>query len=139
MTQSIACREFEPYGSPAEILSAGKKEFPDYPDSVLINAPQLPFEHELCQAWNVPAGTAAQRVQVRSTIPTLVVSGAIDAKTGARWGRAVADALPNSTFVLIKDVGHWVIVRSPCAQQVFQSFLASPRSPTTSCVAGVKG
>jgi len=106
---------------------------------VLINAPQLPFEHELCRVWNVPVGPQSQRVTVRSTIPTLVVSGAIDSKTGAQWGRYVAKLLPNSTYVRIKAVGHWVIVQSPCAEQILQSFLSSPRSPKTSCAGSLSG
>ncbi|HEY2555073.1 MAG TPA: alpha/beta hydrolase [Candidatus Cybelea sp.] len=139
MTQSFVCREWEPYGSPAEILRAGKQVFPTLPDSVLINAPQLPFERELCQAWNVPPGPASQRARVRSSIPTLVVSGAIDSKTGAQWGRYAASTLSNSTYVKIKAVAHWVIVQSPCAQQIFLSFLQSPRSPKTSCAATLQG
>jgi pimeloyl-ACP methyl ester carboxylesterase len=139
MTQSIVCREWEPYGSPAAILRAGRREFPTLPDSVLINAPQLPFEHELCQVWNVPAGPPSQRIRVRSTIPTLVVSGAIDAKTGAKWGRYAASTLPNSTYVVIKGIGHWVIAQSPCAQRVLQSFLSHPRSVDTRCAGAASG
>jgi pimeloyl-ACP methyl ester carboxylesterase len=139
MTQSFVCREWEPYGSPPEILRAGRREFPTLPDSVLINAPQLPFEHELCQVWNVPVGPPSQRIRVRSTIPTLVVSGIIDAKTGAKWGRYAASTLPNSTYVRIKGIGHWVIARSPCAQRIFQSFLANPRSVDTACANAASG
>ncbi len=139
MTHSFVCREWEPYGSPTAILRAGKRAFPTLPDSVLINAPQLPFQRDLCRAWNVPAGPHSQRVRVRSNIPTLVVSGAIDAKTGAQWGRYAASTLPNSTYVRIKALGHWVIVQSPCAQQIFQSFLSSPRSPKTSCASTLSG
>jgi pimeloyl-ACP methyl ester carboxylesterase len=139
MTQSFVCREWEPYGSPAAILRAGRRTFPTLPASVLINAPQLPFERELCQAWNVPVGPSSQRIKVRSNIPTFVVSGTIDAKTGAQWGRYAANVLPNSTYVRIRAIGHWVIAQSPCAQQIFQSFLSSPRSPKTSCAATVPG
>lgn len=139
MTQSIVCREWTPYGSRADILRAGKREFPDFPDSVLINAVQMPFEHDLCKVWNVPVGPASQRVTVRSNIPTLVVSGTIDGKTGARYGRYAASLLPSSTYVRINGVGHWVIVQSPCAQQIFQSFLAHPRSPKTSCAPSTPG
>ncbi len=139
MTQSFVCREWEPYGSPMAILRAGRREFPTFPDSVLINAPQLPFEHELCQVWNVPAGPPSQRIRVRSAIPTLVVSGAIDSKTGARWGAYAASALPNSTYVRIKGFGHWVIAQSPCAQRIFQSFLSHPRSVDTACASGPSG
>ena len=66
MTQSFVCREWEPYGSPADILHAGRQEFPSFPASVLLNAPQLPFEQELCRVWTVPKGPAAQRA-VRTT------------------------------------------------------------------------
>jgi len=139
MTQSFVCREWEPYGSPPAILRAGRRVFPTLPDSVLINAPQLPFEHELCQTWNVPVGPPSQRIRVRSTIPTLVVSGTIDAKTGAQWGRYAASTLPNSTYVRIKGIGHWVIARSPCAQRIFQSFLAHPHSVDTACATAASG
>jgi len=133
MTQSFICREWEPYGSPAAILRAGRRVFPSWPDSVLVNAPQLPFERELCREWNVPAGPASQRVRVSSDIPTLVVSGTFDSKTGAKWGRYAARTLPNSTYVRINGIGHWVIVQSPCGQRIFQSFLSAPMSPDTSC------
>jgi pimeloyl-ACP methyl ester carboxylesterase len=139
MTHSFVCREWEPYGSPAAILRAGRKMFPTWPSTILINAPQLAFEQELCKEWNVPAGPASQRVRVRSNIPTLVVSGAIDAKTGAEWGRYAASTLPHSTYVRVRARTHWVIVQSPCAQKVFRSFLQTPLSPTTSCVATAPG
>jgi pimeloyl-ACP methyl ester carboxylesterase len=70
---------------------------------------------------------------VRSDVPTLVVSGTFDAKTGARWGRYAADTLTSSTQVRIDGVGHWVIVQSPCAQRIFNSFLNAPRAPETAC------
>ncbi|HZZ00554.1 MAG TPA: alpha/beta hydrolase [Candidatus Baltobacteraceae bacterium] len=139
MTNSFICREWEPYGSPPEILSAGRREFPTLPDSVLINAPQLPFLRELCKFWNVSEGPASQRIRVRSTIPTLVVSGAIDAKTGAKWGRYQVSTLSNSTYVVIKGIGHWVIAQSPCAQRIFQSFLSHQRSVDTACASAESG
>ena len=139
MTNSFVCREWVPYGSQADILAAGKRAFPTLPDSVLANAVQLPFYHELCRVWNVPEGPASQRVRVRSTIPTLVVSGAIDEKTGAKWGAYAASTLPNSTYAVIKDVGHWVIAQSPCGQRIFQSFLSHPRSVDTACAAAGSG
>jgi pimeloyl-ACP methyl ester carboxylesterase len=133
MTQSFLCREWEPYGSPADILQAGFREFPSFPASVLINAPQLPFARELCREWNVPEGPASQRVRVHSDIPTLVISGTFDSKTGAQWGRYAADTLSRSTYVRINGVGHWVIPQSECARDIFQSFIAAPLSPDTTC------
>jgi pimeloyl-ACP methyl ester carboxylesterase len=138
MTQSFVCREWEPYGSPADILQAGLQEFPSFPVSVLINAPQLPFEQELCRAWNVPEGPASQRARVHSDIPTLVISGTFDAKTGAEWGRYAASTLSRSTYVRINGIGHWVIPQSKCAQEIFQSFMSAPLSPDTTCAAQTK-
>jgi pimeloyl-ACP methyl ester carboxylesterase len=135
MTESFICQEWEPYGGPGAILKAGRKVFPSLPASVLVNAPQLPFQKQLCQEWKVPRGPASQRARVHSDIPTLVVSGAVDSKTGAKWGRYAAGTLTNSTYVRIDNVAHWVIVQSPCAQRIFQSFLARPTGPQTACAA----
>jgi pimeloyl-ACP methyl ester carboxylesterase len=135
MTESFICQEWEPYGGPAAILRAGRKVFPTFPASVLVNAPQLPFLKELCREWKVPKAPASQRARVHSDIPTLVVSGAVDSKTGAKWGRYAAQSLSRSTYVRIADVAHWVIVQSPCAQRIFQSFLSRPTGPRTDCAA----
>jgi pimeloyl-ACP methyl ester carboxylesterase len=135
MTQSFVCQEWEPYGGPVAILRAGRRVFPRFPASVLVNAPQLPFERQLCRVWDVPRAPASQRSRVRSNIPTLVVSGSFDSKTGAIWGRYAASALTNSTYVKINGIGHWVIAQSPCAQRIFQSFLSKPLSPDVACAA----
>lgn len=135
MTNSFICQEWEPYGGPGAILRAGRKVFPSFPASVLVNAPQLPFQQELCDEWKVPKAPAAQRVRVHSDVPMLVVSGAVDSKTGAKWGRYAAQTLSNSTYVRIDNVGHWVIAQSPCAQRIFQSFLTRPTGPQTACAA----
>lgn len=133
MTESFICQEWEPYGGPPAILAAGRRVFPTFPASVLVNAPQLPFLKELCSEWKVPKAPASQRVRVHSDIPTLVVSGAVDSKTGAKWGRYAAQTLSRSTYVRIDNVAHWVIVQSPCAQRIFQSFLSRPTGPQTAC------
>jgi pimeloyl-ACP methyl ester carboxylesterase len=135
MTESFICQEWEPYGGPGAILRAGRKVFPAFPASVLVNAPQLPFLNEVCREWKVPKAPVSQRVRVRSDIPTLVVSGAVDSKTGAKWGRYAARTLTKSNYVRIDNVAHWVIVQSPCAQRIFQSFLARPTGPQTACAA----
>jgi pimeloyl-ACP methyl ester carboxylesterase len=135
MTESFICQEWEPYGGPGAILKAGRKVFPSFPASVLVNAPQLPFLKELCHEWKVPKAPASQRARVDSDIPTLVVSGAVDSKTGAKWGRYVAQTLTKSTYVKIDNIAHWVIVQSPCAQRIFQSFLSRPTGPQTACAA----
>ncbi|MGW7104083.1 alpha/beta fold hydrolase [Streptomyces sp. NPDC054838] len=138
LTESVACGEWVPGYSESALLDAGRKSFPGLPDTVLAQAPQLPFQHEVCRLWNVPDRTAAQRVATASPVPALVVSGTFDGKTGASWGARTARGLSRSTVVRIPGVGHFVVPQSPCAQRVLASFLARPTAPGTGCVADVK-
>ncbi|MGW2336386.1 alpha/beta fold hydrolase [Streptomyces sp. NPDC001685] len=137
LTQSVACAEWVPGYTRADLLRAGRRAFPGWPDSVLAQAPQLPFEHEVCRVWDVPDRTAVQRLTTTSAVPALVLSGTFDAKTGARWGAYAARTLSRSTTVRIPGIGHWVVPQSPCAQRVLASFLTSPTRPDTRCVAGL--
>ncbi|MGW2787262.1 alpha/beta fold hydrolase [Streptomyces populi] len=137
LTQSVACSEWVPGYSRSDLLAAGRRAFPGWPDSVLAQAPQLPFEHDVCRVWNVPDRTPVQRVTTVSDVPALVLSGTFDAKTGARWGAYAARTLSRSTTVPIPGIGHWVVPQSPCAQSVLASFLLRPNAPDTRCVAGL--
>ncbi|MFE2142263.1 alpha/beta fold hydrolase, partial [Streptomyces sp. NPDC059456] len=138
LTESVACGEWVPGSSRSDLLNAGRKAFPGWPDTVLAQAPQLPFQYEACRIWNVPDRTADQRVATRSAVPTLIVSGTFDTKTGANMAKDAARTLSRSTSVVIPGIGHWVVPQSPCAQQVLASFLARPTAPDTACAADVK-
>jgi pimeloyl-ACP methyl ester carboxylesterase len=137
LTQSVACSEWVPGYSPSDLLKAGRRAFPGWPDPVLAQAPQLPFEHDVCRVWDVPDRTPVQRITTVSNVPTLILSGTFDAKTGARWGPYTGRTLPRSTAVRIPGIGHWVVPQSPCAASVLTSFLIRPASPDTACVAGL--
>lgn len=137
LTHSVACSEWAPGFTKADILEAGRRAFPGWPDTVLAHAPQLPFEYDLCRVWNVPDRTAIQRVPTFSEVPTLIISGTFDAKTGASWGPYTGRTLPRSTAVRIPGIGHFVVPQSPCAQRVLASFLTRPSAPDTGCVAGL--
>ncbi|MGW6952930.1 hypothetical protein [Streptomyces xanthophaeus] len=67
-------------------MKAGRQTFPGWPDTVSAQAPQLPFQHEVCRTWNVPDRTGSQRVSTVSSVPTLVVSGTFDAKSAGCTG-----------------------------------------------------
>ncbi|MFE5945530.1 alpha/beta hydrolase [Streptomyces sp. NPDC056480] len=137
LTHSVACAEWAPGHSKRDLLEAGRRAFPGFPDSVLAHAPQLPFEHDLCRAWNVPDRTAVQRVATHSKVPALIITGTFDAKTGASWGPFAGRTLPRSTAVVVPGITHWVVPQEPCAASVLVSFLARPTAPDTRCVAGV--
>ncbi|MEV0537350.1 alpha/beta hydrolase [Kitasatospora sp. NPDC050463] len=135
LKESVACAEWVPGYAPSEVLEAGRRNFPDWPDAVLAQAPQLPFQHDVCRIWNVPDRTALQRVTTVSDVPALVISGTFDSKTGASWGAYAARTLSRSTVVRIPGIGHWGVPQSCCAQDVLASFLARPTAPDTTCVA----
>ncbi|MET9728654.1 alpha/beta fold hydrolase, partial [Streptomyces zaomyceticus] len=137
LTHSVACAEWAPGHSKRDVLRAGRRAFPGFPDSVLAHAPQLPFEHDLCRVWNVPDRTAVQRIATHSKVPTLIVTGTFDAKTGASWGPFAGRTLPRSTAVVVPGITHWVVPQEPCAASVLLSFLTRPNAPDTGCVAGV--
>jgi pimeloyl-ACP methyl ester carboxylesterase len=137
LTYGVFCSEWIPYQPQSEILKQGLIAFPAYPQSVLEQAPQLPFATEDCGVWNVPKAPASIRDVTSSSIPTLVIDGTYDAKTSPMWATYVAKTLSNSTTIIVPGIGHLVTAQSPCAQSVFQSFLDHPTSPDTSCVDGL--
>ncbi|WP_449485368.1 alpha/beta hydrolase [Streptomyces avidinii] len=134
LTNSIACAEWAPGHSEPDVLKAGQKAYPGWPDTVLAQPPQLPFQYPACGIWNVPDRASIQRVPTFSSVPALVVSGTFDVKTGASWAKGVARNLSRSTSVQIPGIGHWVVPQSPCAQSVLSSFFLNPTAPDTSCV-----
>ncbi|MGW6979676.1 alpha/beta hydrolase [Streptomyces sp. NPDC054932] len=134
-----AASRFVPGPCPkSDVLNAGRKTFPGWPDTVLGQVPQLPFQYPVCRTWNVPDRAAVQRVATVGPVPALVVSGTFDAKTGAGRARDVVRDLSGSTAVQIPGIGHWVVPQSPCAQRVPTSFLALPTAPDTACVDGLE-
>ena len=138
LTYGVFCSEWIPYEPQSEILAKGRIAFPDYPDSVLSQAPQLPFTTEDCAVWNVPKAPRSIRDVTTSSIPTLIIDGTFDGKTSPMWAEYVAKSLSNSTTIIIPGIGHFVTPQSPCVQSVVESFLADPNSkPDTSCVTGL--
>ncbi|MDQ1012609.1 pimeloyl-ACP methyl ester carboxylesterase [Streptomyces sp. V4I23] len=138
LTESVACSEWAPGYSESDVLNAGRRAFPGWPDTVLAQPPQLPFQYAACRVWNVPDRASVQRVATASAVPALVVSGTFDMKTGASWARDVARNLSRSTAVQVPGIGHWVVPQSPCVQRVLASFLARPTAPGTGCVDGLE-
>jgi pimeloyl-ACP methyl ester carboxylesterase len=133
----VGCAEWVPYEQ-GSVLSIGRRAFPAYPDSVLAPALHVSYLADYCRVWPVPKAPAEQRAATPSTIPTLLLSGSFDGITPTSWAQIAARTLPNSTAVDFPGIGHFVTLESPCAQQVFASFLATPSAPNTACVAAVK-
>ncbi|MFE7273954.1 alpha/beta fold hydrolase [Streptomyces sp. NPDC057623] len=138
LAYGVFCSEWTPFDSQADVIRAGRRAFPSFPRSVLANAPQLPFLHADCRAWNVPAAPRSIREVTRSDIPTLVMSAGFDAQTGASNGAYAARTLSRSTAVTVPYVAHVAFAESPCAQKITTSFFNTPTAPNTRCLAGLR-
>jgi pimeloyl-ACP methyl ester carboxylesterase len=138
LTYGVFCSEWVPFQPQSQILAEGRAAFPDFPETVLAQTPQLPFATEDCGVWEVPKAPASIKDVTTSSIPTLVINGSFDGKTSPMWAAYVAKTLPNATTIIIPGIGHLVTAQSPCAETVVRAFLADPKTrPDTSCVAKV--
>lgn len=130
---SMKCSDSTPYPSETQIESA-VTSIPA-PLRAPIRA-ELVGEAQQCRAWAVPPAPSAERQQLVSAIPTLVLSGEYDPITPAANGRRVAQTLQHSYFFEFPGTGHAVFLTSPCVYRITESFLDSPRQrPDGSCAA----
>lgn len=134
LTYGIFCSAWTPYESKDAALQGGQKEFPSFPRSVQAQAPLLTFLHPDCDVWNVPPADRSIRDVTTSDIPTLALSGAFDAQTGADNGPYVARTLSKATVVTIPYEPHVVFATSKCAQEIAVSFFETPDAPKTQCL-----
>jgi hypothetical protein len=67
---NVFCSEWVPYASLDEELRLAQQAFPDFPDSVKAQPPQMPFIRQECNAWNVPKAPEAVRAVTASAIAT---------------------------------------------------------------------
>ena len=59
---------------------------------------------------------------VRVSTPTLLLSGAFDPVTPARWAEVAAETLDASTHIVVEGSGHGTIVR-PCVRSLAADFI----------------
>lgn len=139
---SISCGEWVPYETEASVIATGRRAFPTFPKSVLMNAPNLQFMRPDCGVWNKGKVPSSVRSVTRSKIPTLVMSSQYDGQTAASFGRLVAKSLPNSTVVTVPNIAHVAFsspspVANACAQSIVRSFFDVLNGVNTSCVTAV--
>jgi pimeloyl-ACP methyl ester carboxylesterase len=135
----VVCTEWVPYQAPDDVIASGQRAFPKFPKDALQQAPQFPFAADICQLWDVPKGSATQRGIDRSgKIPTLVIAGTYDALTSTQTAEKLATEMKGATFLPVPGVGHFVVPKSKCAQEVMKSFLDNPKAPKLDCAAALK-
>jgi pimeloyl-ACP methyl ester carboxylesterase len=120
---SVVCAEDAPFIQDAEIERMAKGSWfgPQMVRNML----------EPCKVWprgKVPEG---YREPVKSSAPTLLLSGELDPVTPPRWGEEAKKTLSNSLHVVVPGVGHNTMTLG-CVQALVADFV------TTGSVEGLK-
>ncbi|GAA1364467.1 alpha/beta hydrolase [Catellatospora chokoriensis] len=123
------CREMASWTDPEQVAAAGKAVLPGFPDEVLRLVMVPGRMSAECAAWDVGSATPAERTPVVSDVPALLMGGAMDGVTPARWADVAAKGLRNSETIAIPGTGHDVIAQSPCARSMMNAFFDDPTRP----------
>ena len=92
-----------------------------------------------CSGWPVDPNLPTQ--PVKSNVPTLVLSGAIDSNTPLENAQFAASRLSNASIVVSPSTGHFSVHQgeNPCGTSILVAFVANPTAPlNTSCLAAAR-
>jgi pimeloyl-ACP methyl ester carboxylesterase len=94
---------------------------------------------EFCAAVDVPPLPDSTDIDVTTDVPTLILAGALDARTPAIRSELVAETLPRATIVVFPEGTHVQLGEvNLCAGEILQAFLADPDAvPDMSCIEGM--
>jgi pimeloyl-ACP methyl ester carboxylesterase len=127
---SVTCTEDIPY-LPKDLAPLTANTFGgDY---------RLQQQIRACQVWPRALVSNLHRTPTKSDIPTLILSGELDAVTPPSGGEEVARGLRNGIHVVIKNNGHPIGNAEQCVGQMIDDFLerGSIKGLDTSCAAKI--
>lgn len=126
MNLCVHCTENVPLIGPGEVAREVR--------GGLISAGMVQNLIDRCREWPRGELHAGFSEPVRSPVPALIFSGALDPVTPPAWGEAVARHLPQSLHVVMEGVAHAPFPK--CAQDLLTRFVAdgSVKGLDTSCV-----
>jgi pimeloyl-ACP methyl ester carboxylesterase len=76
-----------------------------------------------CEFWPRGELPPGYHEQVRSSVPTLVLSGELDPVTPPSWGEAVLPGLERSRHVVLRSTGHGAMTTA-CGRKLVRDFVA---------------
>jgi len=111
-------------------------------DETFLGDYRLREMREACAEWpqgKIPKDYAAP---LRSNVPVLITTGALDPVTPPLYGDRVAKNLPNSLHIVVPSGGHGFggLTGAECLTNLKTEFFrtATPKSLDTSCVSTIK-
>jgi pimeloyl-ACP methyl ester carboxylesterase len=133
LSLTINCAEELPYTD----VYAANRAYASYP--LLRSFAEGPPQLYGCDAWPVAPDKEFSREPVRSSVPTLILSGSFDPVTPPVYGRLTSAALANGYFFELSSVGHDVLANEACAHDLATMFLADPkRQPRAECLKSIE-
>jgi pimeloyl-ACP methyl ester carboxylesterase len=123
---TVTCTEDVPFIDPAEARREAEGRF--------LGTYRVDQQVQACSVWprgNLPAGYADP---VRSTIPTLVISGYRDPVTPPIWGEEVVRHLPQGRHLVLRQGFHGL--PGPCVSRLMNEFIrrGTAEGLDTSCL-----
>lgn len=101
-----------------------KRIVEEEPTTTLGRDLDFPFP-EVCQSWGVPQLDASFRSPPQSNVPTLFISGSLDARTPISNAEEIRKGFPNSSLVIIEGAAHSdsLLISSPRISEVMLEFM----------------
>ena len=101
-----------------------KRIVAEEPSTTLGRDLDFPFP-EVCRAWGVPQLNASFRLQLKSDVPALFISGTLDVRTPVSNAEEIQQGFPNSTLVIIEGAAHSdrLLIASPRIKEVMEEFM----------------
>jgi pimeloyl-ACP methyl ester carboxylesterase len=130
-----ACQESIPFNSRAGFEAAlARLRFPFLVDHTREGTQEF---YDFCNAFK-PVDHPGFHDPVKSSIPTLAMAGLNDTQTNGDAAKHMAAMLGNAQAVTFPESGHGVILFSPCAIDIAESFIEHPdQLVNTSCTEGL--
>ena len=93
-----------------------------------------PLAFEVCDAWGAGAAETLENEPVRSSIPTLIMTGQYDPIVPPAFGEAIAESLENASFLEFPGLSHGAS-GTECATDIMLAFLDDPSvTPDAGCL-----
>ena len=101
------------------------------------SVPKPPFRMKLeagaCKLWRTSFAGGSETAQLRSDIPTLILTGEYDPRTPIEDARRIASTLSHGYLVVLPGMGHSGM--PTCGLGILSQFMENPaREPDTSCL-----
>lgn len=107
-------------------------------DGTLMGGDFVRVLAEQCKVWPKGSRTANFRAPLKTSVPTLLLSGEFDPVTPPRYGDEVAKSLPNGRHLVLRGQGHNVI-GAGCMPRLMAKFIdkADAKALDAKCLAAL--